>query len=227
MNQYYHMIKNVYLVIFIFMMYKIPRFNDFGHVYNLAKWIARIAWTLLLPLLLALIVIKGVKQLFTSEDEKNAREEASKKMAIFSELSEFEWRSEVTVFFRLCKRTIDRSATTKETPDIIPIEDVLLGLLMLRNVLCTMRQETLEEFSKRRMDELLTHDHENEPILQEKPQQVESLADYTKKEFSLIEKYGRGDVFKEFYLGRKFLFLKINKGKPKKSESHGMEPQRS
>jgi hypothetical protein len=208
-------------------MYKVPRSSLFGLGYSSAKWAARIIWTLLLPLLLALVVIKGVKQLFTSEDERRAREEAGKRMAILSELSEFEWRNEVTVFFRLTKRAIDRSAITKETPDVLLIEDVLMALLLSRNVFCTMRQETLEEFCKRRIDELLTHDYDKEPILQEKPEQITSITEYMEKEFFLIEKYGRGDVFREFYLGRRFMFLKINRGKPKRNESHEMEPQQS
>lgn len=211
----YHTLKNIYLAIFFYLLYD-EKEKGAKSSFSVIVWTARILWTILLPLFVPTIILKIVKRAITNKDFEDALNESKKHLAIYSELSEFEWRSPLTVLFRWCEK-MSRGAEDGAELNIPSLKDIYGILILAKNILWKMRQETKEEYVVRYSSHLLQDPKksEEEQLLYAEKYGKTITANF-EKQFDLIVKHGKGDPFKEFYLGREFLFLKINKGKPKK-----------
>lgn len=202
----------------IYSMYKLSEKDSDVIPYSLIKWLARILWTCLLPLVLTAIFVKVVKKNITNKDADESVDSANKTMMIYGELSEFEWRNEHTIYSRIYT-LIAKNAEMKKFNSItvVDLDDIVATLIIGNNFFCQMRQETAEEFVSRAVDKYL-NEHQN--VISE--ENLVSVKDVFVQQFKLITKNGRGDLFKEFYLGRSLMFLKINGGnskqKPKQKE---------
>jgi hypothetical protein len=100
---------------------------------------------------------------------------------------------------------------------VIDQDDVVATLVMGNNFFCQMRQETEEEFVARSVTGYLA---EREDTISD--EDMTRVKDVFTQQFVLITKNGKGDLLKEFYLGRSLMFLKMNRGnskqKPKQKE---------
>lgn len=189
-------------------------------------WLIRLAATIILTAVLLLVLPYGILKTLTRNISKKeadeAIEDAAKWLAIYNELSEFEWRSGMTVF----ERVSSRHSTLKEiipatdrTPEIqiynlrinINPPEVLLLLLRESDIRCYVRMETKSEFVNRslkweaaRTTEFLTLET------------TEALQSMFEQQFELIARHGKDDLLKNLYLGRQLMFLKkIASGKTK------------
>ncbi len=212
----YQFIKNAHTALLIGVMYKFPNKDESDISYGLIKWVVNFFWTLLIPLIVILVVVKGVQKVITSQDAEDALNSANKLVAIYGELSEYEWRNEVTVYFRILE-TLKKIAQMKKS-DVVAIPelaDVVITLIVGSGHFCMMRQETHDEFVVRKVEEY-NFEHENNCSEED----LEQVKNVFVMQFDLITKNGKGDIFKEFYLGRSFMFLKINKGNSREKPKH-------
>lgn len=211
----YHALKNMYLSIFFYLLYD-EKEKGAKSSFGVIVWTTRIVWTILLPLLVTFIIFKIVKRVITNKDIEDALNESKKHLAIYSELSEFEWRSPLTVLFRLCEK-MSRGAEDGAVLGIPSLKNIYGILILGTNILWKMRQETKEEYVARYSFHLLQDPKKSEEAqLLYAEKYSKTVTENFEKQFDLIVQHGKSDSFKEFYLGRDFLFLKINIGKPKK-----------
>lgn len=201
----------MYTLILIYLMYRFPSDKD-DVSFKLLELLAKISWTLLIPLTLAMIVIKAIKKLFTTKDIDQAVDSVSKTMEVYNELSEYEWRNEKEVYNRLIEKRVKKQEDNQMSD--VDLKNVVIDLLMGVNHFCKMRQETEEEFITRMVSENNTTP-EHTPT-SEDFESFEKLVKLYRLQFESITQNCKGDIFKEFYLGRGLLFLKINRGNTKK-----------
>lgn len=222
----FRILKNIYLAIFFWLLC-LEKANGAKRPFSVIVWETRISWTILLPITVPLIILKVVKRILSNKDIEDALNESKKILAIYSELSEFEWRYPVMILLRMCEKA-SRGAEDGAVLNVPSLDDLYGALLMSIDILWQARQETREEYIARCSAHLLRDlkkDEEEQLSYTEKYGAV--LIENLGEQFDLIVKHGKGNNFKEFYLGREFLFLKINIGKPKKFTPTEMSPSRS
>ena len=201
----------MYFLILIYLMYRFPNKRRTDLPYDFIKWVSRITWTCFLPLLCNTIIVKVIKKNITNSDVEESINGASKNMMIYGELSEFEWRSEVTVYSRILASVLKNTGVEKLDKIVVPdLGDVVKALVIGNNFFCQMRQETKEEFLFRNAAAYIA---EHEDTISD--EDMARVKDVFAQQFVLILKNGRGDLFKEFYLGRSLMFLKMNRGNSK------------
>lgn len=208
-------LKNMYLAIFFHLLCQ-EKVEGAKRPFSIIVWETRVFWTILLPIFIPLIVLKAIKRILSNKDIEDSLNESKKLLAIYSELSEFEWRYPVMILLRMCKKA-SRGLESGAVINVPSLDDLYGALLMSIDILCQARQETREEYITRCSHRLLEDQRKSEEErLLYKEKYEASINETIGKQFDLIVKNGKGNTFKEFYLGREFLFLKKSIGKPKK-----------
>ncbi len=181
-------------------------------------WLIRLIASTVLSVLLLIVIPYGLLKTITKNISKKEADEAvedtSKWLAIYGELSEFEWRSGMTVF----ERVISRYRTLKETIpptderpeiriydsgiDIMP-PMVILYLLRESDIRCYVRMETRSEFVSRKTKWEVVKSRQLIP-----DETITALQLMFEQQFDLIAANGKEDPLKNLYLGRELMFLK-------------------
>jgi hypothetical protein len=212
------MLKNAYFLIFFGLLstFSDKRKNPIFIPYSVLVFVSRILWTILLPLMIPLIIFKIVKEFINNQDLEDALNNSKKMLAIYSELSEYEWRHPEIIFYRLCKN-ITTGAKDGDVINVPDLKDIWITLIAQTDVLWIVRQETEEEYVDRYSEYLLSdlEKSEEEQAAYDKKYGTETK-ETLKSQFKIIIENGKSDTFREFYLGREFSFLKIRVGEPKK-----------
>jgi hypothetical protein len=191
--------------------------DEKGWSYWQLKWVARICCcvfaiplvvssvlgTIALPIYFIFSILMSKKDI-----KENIENRLDELMVVYNELSEFEWRNEDQVYDRVYDR-MTRLAEMEQNKKIkVPDFPSVLGSLMIGSTqFCKMRQETQEEFCARNIC-----DYQEDYEVELSEVDLAAVHKLFAQQFEIIISSSKGDIYKEYYLGRGFMFLKINTG---------------